>query len=537
MKNVLKRSLLLMPLAGLMLTACNSNDDIDDSYVGPSGDTSVFSNLTLGSGMTRAGENAPDLPDVPGGESTYYDFQNGVPGVKISRTTYHQSGTAYNEFMIFNPASTSIYPGHVFVGGSVTSGEYKPVPRQQIVPITLSNSLIPINTGAMSSRPVNNISWSSYQDIMKDWLVNQTQDAGAMTEYEFNQVTLDKSGSIHLSGSIGSTAQLTWDLNNSWQRNKTHVLLKFIQKIYTVSMDTPDGCILKNAADLSKEYEGTIPVYVSDVYYGRIAYMLVSSNYSYDEVTNALALMLPDWDNLNAQLKVEYKRVLDQSAIHLLCIGGKAEQHGRLAENGWEGFRKSLSELVPVSTAEPISYTLRYVDDNSVAQVLTTDRFPIISSIFVPECNSITFNITPSALEAAAATKPDLYVWGKATMTLPSGETVSLFDSDMKNYYKMANPNVFTPIDAPQATVTINRNGMDMEQFLNQKVTITVELHNTTATGGVPGDDLGTQTVERTLKDLIFASKDYQFSIQTNRKVAIDYYGTIVFDINYSTNN
>lgn len=130
MKNVLKRSLLLMPLAGLMLTACNSNDDIDDSYVGPSGDTSVFSNLTLGSGMTRAGENAPDLPDVPGGESTYYDFQNGVPGVKISRTTYHQSGTAYNEFMIFNPASTSIYPGHVFVGGSVTSGEYKPVPRQ-----------------------------------------------------------------------------------------------------------------------------------------------------------------------------------------------------------------------------------------------------------------------------------------------------------------------------------------------------------------------------------------------------------------------
>ena len=358
-----------------------------------------------------------------------------------------------------------------------------------------------------------------------------------MTEYEFNQVTLDKSGSIHLSGSIGSTAQLTWDLNNSWQRNKTHVLLKFIQKIYTVSMDTPDGCILKNAADLSKEYEGTIPVYVSDVYYGRIAYMLVSSNYSYDEVTNALALMLPDWDNLNAQLKVEYKRVLDQSAIYLLCIGGKAEQHGRLAENGWEGFRKSLSEPVPVSTAEPISYTLRYVDDNSVAQVLTTDRFPIISSIFVPECNSITFNITPSALEAAAATKPDLYVWGKATMTLPSGETVSLFDSDMKNYYKMANPNVFTPIDAPQATVTINRNGMDMEQFLNQKVTITVELHNTTATGGVPGDDLGTQTVERTLKDLIFASKDYQFSIQTNRKVAIDYHGTIVFDINYSTNN
>ena len=123
----------------------------------------------------------------------------------------------------------------------------------------------------------------------------------------------------------------------------------------------------------------------------------------------------------------------------------------------------------------------RYVDDNSVAQVLTTDRFPIISSVFVPECNRISFKLTPSALEAAAASKPDLYVWGNATMKLPNGQTISLFKAPYSDAYKMNGPNIYTQIDAPTATITLNRNGMDMEAFLNQKVEITVTLGNTVA--------------------------------------------------------
>lgn len=525
-----------LPLvAALILGSCTSYDgewEKDD----PTPDNSFsFSNYKLGEGMVRSNVTSPNLPNVPGGESSTYDFENGIPGIKITRTTYHQSGTAYNEFMIFNPASTSIYPGHVFVGGSVTSGEYTPVKGQKIVPITISNTLVPLAAGTLQSRPLVDVSWSSYQDILKDWLSYGAQDAGAMTEYEYHQVTLDKSGSVHLSGSIGSTAKLTWDLSNSWQRNKTHVLLKFIQKVYSVSMDMPEGCILANAPEVAKNFKGTVPVYVSDVYYGRIAYMLVSSNYSYNEVTAALGLLLPDWANLNVSLQTQYKKVLDESALHLLCIGGKTEQHGRLADGGWEGFRKSLAEPMPISTACPISYTLRYVDDNSVAQVLTTDRFPIISSVFVPECNQISFRITPTALEAAAGAKPDLCVWGNATMKLPNGQKVTLFNTPFSDYYKMNGPNIYTQIDAPSTTITLDRNGMDMETFLNQQVEITVSLGNTVVAGTAKGDDLGTETVTKSLKDLIFAAKDYQFGVQTRRKIATDFHGSIVFDISYFT--
>ena len=252
-------------------------------------------------------------------------------------------------------------------------------------------------------------------------------------------------------------------------------------------------------------------------------------------MTAAIGLLLPNWGNLSLNLQTQYKKVLDESALHLLCIGGKAEQHGRLADGGWEGFRKSLAEPMPISTAEPISYTLRYVDDNSVAQVLTTDRFPIISSVFVPECNRISFKLTPSALEAAAANKPDLYVWGNATIKLPNGQTTSLFNAPYSDAYKMNGPNIYTQIDAPTATITLNRNGMDMEAFLNQKVEITVTLGNTVAAGTTKGDDLGTVTITKTLKDLIFDAKDYQFGMQTRRKIAVDFHGSIVFDVSYAT--
>lgn len=99
----------------------------------------------------------------------------------------------------------------------------------------------------------------------------------------------------------------------------------------------------------------------------------------------------------------------------------------------------------------------------------------------------------------------------------------------------MNGPNIYTQIDAPSTTITLDRNGMDMETFLNQQVEITVSLGNTVVAGTAKGDDLGTETVTKSLKDLIFAAKDYQFGVQTRRKIATDFHGSIVFDISYFT--
>lgn len=178
--------------AVLAFSACSSEDPLVDENTNPNVNESFsFSNYTLGAGMSRSGVPGPNVPPTPtpGTETSSYDFENGVRGVKITRTTYHQSGTAYNEFMIFNPAQTSIYPGHVFVGGSVTSGEYKPVKGQKLNPVVISNTLVPREPGSLSSRPLNDPTWSSYQDVLKDWLSFGAQDAGAMTEYEYHQVT------------------------------------------------------------------------------------------------------------------------------------------------------------------------------------------------------------------------------------------------------------------------------------------------------------------------------------------------------------
>lgn len=73
-----------LPLvAALILGSCTSYDgewEKDD----PTPDNSFsFSNYKLGEGMVRSNVTSPNLPNVPGGESSTYDFENGIPGLRL----------------------------------------------------------------------------------------------------------------------------------------------------------------------------------------------------------------------------------------------------------------------------------------------------------------------------------------------------------------------------------------------------------------------------------------------------------------------
>lgn len=66
----------------------------------------------------------------------------------------------------------------------------------------------------------------------------------------------------------------------------------------------------------------------------------------------------------------------------------------------------------------------------------------------------------------------------------------------------MNGPNIYTQIDAPSTTITLDRNGMDMETFLNQQVEITVSLGNTVVAGTAKVMTLARKRLPSRLKTL-----------------------------------
>lgn len=520
----------------LALTATSCKQDLDIVEEGtPTANGQVLpANLKVAPGLYRANQTLPVTPDdEDGGIVVDYDYENNVPGVKIKRTTFHHTGVAYNEFMVFNPAMNLVFPGNIFLGNTVSTGEYKPVKGQKVIPLTLVNDLIPERGGQLYSRVVTDITRGKYEDVRKDWLQYGAQEPAAVTEFEFERVDLNKDGKFSVASSMGDGSwKLSGSLTHTWERYKTHVLIKLTQKLYTISVEQPNGQILANAG--SVDLQGAVPVYVSDVYYGRMAYALVSSNHTYDEVTTALGLLIPSWANLDVEIKSEYRKTLNESYLHQLSIGGTATQQGSFAKDGWEGFRESLAAPIPLSSAAPISFALKFVDDNSAASIYLTDRFPVVESHFVPESNELKFSFWPKRLRGKAVGKKDIFVYGNTVAELPDGSKVTLFDADQSNFYRMSESDVLTDIDAEIKQLVIRRpSGMSMTDFMELPVTITTQLYNTNATGTIKGDDLGKTVITRKVKDLIFDANQQNVEVSTQRNHPAEYTGGIVFQIGW----
>ena len=220
----------------------------------------------------------------------------------------------------------------------------------------------------------------------------------ATTVYEINEL----SSSTEIGAELGVGYQkedliAKLNLSTSHQKMKTHVLVKAIQKVFSIAVDIPDGFILKTAN--VEDMDGVMPVYVSEVFYGRMGFAVISSQHEYHDVVAALNLNVPT-ENIDINLQTKYKEILDASVSKSRIIGGTSQEHGYGMSMGWEGFKKSLSSPLTASSAKPVAYTLRYVHDNSVARVVLTSDFVRNESYFVPDMDELVLRFTPRTLRA-----------------------------------------------------------------------------------------------------------------------------------------
>ena len=171
--------------------------------------------------------------------------------------------------------------------------------------------------------------------------------------------------------------------------SKTTITAQFYQKMFEVVVappQTPDGFFsadftadkLQQQVDLSRIGPDNLPVYVSNVVYGRMMMFSLTSTASASDIR---ATMQAAYDGLagggSANLSVKQKKILEQSEIRVTSLGGEADATISVIRSGnWADY---FTDNVPLSSAAPLSYTFRNLGDGSIASVSESTNYNIKS--------------------------------------------------------------------------------------------------------------------------------------------------------------
>lgn len=337
---------------------------------------------------------SPEKPDEdkPKGDKTT------LPPEVVDNVTYNCTTTPYSltrtpeQIITFEPDSSILYVGSLLQGKGYKDGigSLKELPIRQRSPLTLSIDLLSENNTITVQDP--NVA-SVQQAIGK--LVETASNAGMKSgsKISFNQLTTNELGEVSLklglsykwlSGGVKS--------NLSFQRksNEKTITAHFIQNMFTISMVLPqtpedvfsDGFtkdVLDRQTQLGNLGGDNIPTYVANITYGRILTFTFTSSANETDIRAALDVA---YGQGKLGLTAEQKKILSEAKIGVVTIGGDASDAMAIIRSG--DLKEYFKTDAPLTTAKPISYTVRNLGDNSIAKVSETTEYNVKECTAIP---------------------------------------------------------------------------------------------------------------------------------------------------------
>jgi hypothetical protein len=336
-----------------------------------------------------------------------------LPPEVTENITYNCTTTPYSltrtpeQIVTFDPDSSVLWAGSLLQGKGYKDGigSLKELPIRQRAPLTLSIDLLTENNTVTVQDP--NVA-SVQQAIGK--LIDEATKAGSKSgsKISFNQLTTNELGEASLklglsykwlSGGVKS--------NLSFQRktSETTVTAHFIQNMFTISMVLPqtpedmfsDGFtkdVLDRQIGLGNLSADNIPTYVANIVYGRILTFTFTSTAKDTDIRTALDA---SYGGGSVNLTADQKKILSEAKVGVATIGGDATDALAIIRSG--DLKEYFKTNAPLTTAKPISYTVRNLGDNSIAKVSETTEYNIKecaavaggSNLEIPEGKEFTF--------------------------------------------------------------------------------------------------------------------------------------------------
>lgn len=288
-----------------------------------------------------------------------------------------------------------IFPGSILRGSSFMKGYYDPlVLKTEANDVMLSVSLRGKNYPVKaSSKPV----LSEIRTVTNELVAKYKSEIDhsfvpAYVSYQSDEVTTEssfnKSFDLHadvnvLKGLV--TAKFNYTDVYTSSKSQKYVMVKLDQVFYNASIDPKHySDWFKGSVDV-KDYGTHEPIYVSSVDYGRVAYLLIETNKSAEEVKKVISGGVNVAFNavsggVSASYNQELRSWFSQSKIRVFIVGGPAKLGGQV--DNYDKFIEfiktpTIDELI--SSAAPISYKIRRLKDNTEVEVKTLINEKVIN--------------------------------------------------------------------------------------------------------------------------------------------------------------
>jgi hypothetical protein len=189
------------------------------------------------------------------------------------------------------------------------------------------------------------------------------------------------------------------------QQSETTVTAQFYQKMFEVVVEAPQSpgdffsedfteARLQQQISQGRIGPDNLPVYVSNIVYGRMMMFSITSTASESDIR---ATMQAGYNSIGgsveANLSAKQQSILQESKIKITSIGGDAEATLAMIRSGdWSQY---FTNNAPLSSAAPMSYTFRNLGDGSIASVTETTEYNI-RTCEATQSTPGTFNFLPA---------------------------------------------------------------------------------------------------------------------------------------------
>ena len=286
------------------------------------------------------------------------------------RVDQYAASAGYNELFLLNPTSSVIYPGAVLDGASIQDGRYQLISSGRRRPMNVSVSIV---GGSRTSAAIQNPNSLAEVRTELNRIVSQAtapppQNSQLTTMEVYNGTHFGLAFGIDVGARIGPSVQVSLGTDFSVNRatSQRKYMSRFSHRYYTVDVDIP-----RRPADFYEEFPtigNAVPVYVSSVTYGRLAFFEMDSRNSLTDVSAALTagLNVQGRVSVEGMLSARFQQIMTEANIRATAIGGTQTRQTISDIDSFSNFLNLGGQRY--QDGVPISYTLRFLSDQSVAR-------------------------------------------------------------------------------------------------------------------------------------------------------------------------
>jgi hypothetical protein len=353
--------------------------------------------------LPRWSEVSPDSPENNGepiGETAVAGEETAPDGGLYTCTTTPYSITKNpQEIAIHNPDAAVLWPGALIRGRShlqTGSLELLAVSRDKRAPLGISVQGggvlgIPGGVSTIVQQPVGSTIREGINQIVVNTLgADVAVGAGASS---FNSVESHSSTQALLNLGLDARylgAAASGRLNYSRAANQHTYTAYFVQRLFTVAVDLPErpsSFFADNvtAADLQSLgiSNDNLPLYIDSVSYGRILMFTFTSSDSRERIAAALEFSYNSpVGGVDGFAEAELRQTLSTARIEIFALGGPNTGVQNLIRDG--NLAAYFEAPLAINQVEPISFTIRNLNDNRLARVANTTDYE------VRECRPVT---------------------------------------------------------------------------------------------------------------------------------------------------